>query len=112
MRQPTVFDQPLKVLPDNAGPRWYGNVDNRVEVVDARNHKFFVCIEVPTELFSFFREVGKIDSTVDIHLSLDEVEIKGRWLFSAYGGKYDLYDLWSYSPRSLPQFFLDPERRI
>jgi len=98
----TVFETPqAHLLPDPEGPRRYGNVDNLVDVaIGGRVRQ--VPIAVPTFLFTFMRDVAKIDRQTDVTLALDRMG--DRFVFSLLAGD-DLYDLWDYSYKGLPDCF-------
>lgn len=113
MRYPTtVFDRPQwNLLPDPRGARRYGVVDNRVEVVQGRA-SYAVYLAVPTELFTFLREVAQVTPDSSVTLSLDLVD--GFWIFSAMvdGASGDsLFDLWAYTHKQLPVWIPDRQYR-
>lgn len=113
MRYPTtVFDRPQwNLLPDPKGRRTYGIVDNLTEVVNGRA-SYRVCLSVPTELFTFLREVAKVTPDSSVTLSLDLVD--SFWIFSAMveGASGDsLYDLWAYTSKQLPEWMPDRQYR-
>lgn len=98
----TVFDKPQAVLlPDPFGPRFYANIDNRLDVAVGRGH--VVAVAVPTELFTFLKEVAKVSPEVIVNLGLDRQG--DRYVFSMLAGD-SLFDLWSYSRKSLPAWIL------
>lgn len=108
---PTVFDKPqFHLLPDHAGVRMYANVDNVMEVVThAGSHR--VAVAVPTGLFTLMRGVLKVPREARVNLALDELGESdgGKFLLSMMWGNEHLYDLWTYSPASLPPWILLPE---
>lgn len=122
MRHPvTVFDRPRwKLLPDPKSERYYGNVPNRLEIVDGRK-TWAVAIAVPTELFTLLREVWHVDATAHVSLHLDAVEVDHRrWFVLAVfvqetqGAQVSerLFDLWSYPKDGIPKWMSDPQYRL
>jgi hypothetical protein len=107
----TVFDRPqFGLLPDLAGPRQYGNVDNRMEV-HTRAGTWHVALAVPTGLFLLMKGVLSVSVDDAVSLSLDEGDDE-RYVFSLMVGTERLYDLWSYSTGSVPRWVFNPEYRI
>lgn len=104
----TVFDSPFPLQPDERGARFYGNVDNRLEVTDGDRH-WHVAVAVPTELFTYMREVMKVPPEETVTLALDRDE--DHYVFSALAGD-TLHDLWSYSRASVPGWLLAPAYRL
>ena len=105
----TVFDKPqAALLPDPAGARDYANISNIVDFADG-GRTWAVCVAVPTELFTFMKEVAKIPPEDAVTLSIDRVD-PDWYVFSLLRGE-DLYDLWHYSNMSLPAWLLDREYR-
>ena len=108
----TVFDRAQwKLLPDPKGPREYANVSNVLEIVSGRA-VIRVAVAVPTELFTFLREVAKSDPAHPVRLALDLV---GPWyVFSVFiAGEDDkLIDLWAYAARGLPEWMLMREYQL
>lgn len=99
----TVFDKPQAVLlPDPFGPRLYANIDNRLDVNVGRGHA--VAVAVPTELFTFLKEVAHVPPEIPVNLGItSEGE---RYVFFMIAGD-SLFDLWSYSRKSLPAWLTD-----
>lgn len=109
MALPTVFQSPqCSLVPDLKGRRMYANVDNRMSVTDG-DAEYHVLVVVPTGLFSIMKDVLKVAPEKDVSLSVDRLE--DRHVFSLLSGQDDLYDLWSYSEASLPQWILSGEYR-
>jgi hypothetical protein len=110
----TVFDKPQwTLLPDPQGARMYGNVSNALEVQLPRRTSFFVHLAVPTELFTFMREIAKVPPQAACSLSID-VNDDGMGLFCLlveHGGDWKLYDLWAWTRGSLPGWIMDREFR-
>lgn len=105
----TIFDSPpCNLQPDVSGPRWYANVDNRLEV-NIGGRPYTIAIAVPTELFTFLKEVAKVSPEEDVTLSLDKID--GRYVFAALAGD-SLHDLWYYSDASLPRWIRDRSRAL
>lgn len=103
----TVFDRPQwTLLPDPKGPRSYANVNNVLEIVRGRS-SVRVAVVVPTELFTLMREVFKVPPTSACSLSLDQVGTHFVFSLLADGEQPSLYDLWTYSAKSLPEWMLD-----
>jgi hypothetical protein len=104
MQQPvTVFDKPqAALLPDPIGPRFYANIDNRLDVGVGRGH--VVAVAVPTELFTFLKEVANVPSELPVSLGI--TKDGDRYVFFMIAGD-SLFDLWSYSRKSLPAWLLD-----
>lgn len=108
-RPATIYDQPLAgLLPDPEGPRFYGNVDNRLEV-NLGHAQHHVAVAVPTELFTFMLEVAKVPVETRVSLAIDHVG--GYYLFSLFTGDA-LYDLWVYTQNSLPPWLLSQTYRL
>lgn len=100
----TLFDQPtIKLLPDETGPRFYANVDNRIEVVRGRD-TYRVAVAVPTEFFTLMKEVCDITPDEEVTLAIDQDG--EHYVFSLLAGQR-LFDLWRYSERSLPVWITD-----
>lgn len=107
---PVLFDSPFPLLPDSAGARFYANVDNRLEVATARD-AWTIPVAVPTELFTFMREVAKVPPEETVTLGLDETEDGEHYVFSMLAGD-NLYDLWHWSRRSIPGWLLSRDHRL
>jgi hypothetical protein len=112
----TVFDRPqFALLPDFAGARVYGNVDNRLEV-HAPSHNpgtWHVALAVPTGLFPLMKGALAVGPEESVSLSLDEaVEDPPRYILGLLAGESRLYDLWSYSAGSVPRWVFNPEYRL
>ncbi len=106
-RPNTLFHKPeWLLLPDPEGPRPYANVDNRLEVISRDGQTYEVAVAVPTALFTLMRDVLKI--TREEHVTLS-IEFEDRWfLFSALTDTDRLFDLWYYTPATLPAWLRDP----
>lgn len=103
----TVFDRPQwTLLPDPKGPRVYGNVSNVLEIVRGRS-SVRVAIAVPSEIFTLMREVLKVPPSAACSLSLDQVDNHFVFSLLAEVEPLALYDLWTYSSKSLPDWMLD-----
>lgn len=107
-RPTTVFDTPqAKLFPDDEGVRQYGNISNRMEVVDG-DRVFYVAVAVPTFLFSFMAEVAKVPQDVQGTLSLEQID--EFYVFSLLVGD-TLYDLWPYTRNSRPAWVFSRDYR-
>lgn len=110
----TVFDRPQwTLLPDPQGQRKYGNVSNAMEVQLPGRASFRVCVAVPTELFTFMREVADVQPHAECSLAID-VNEEGQGLFCLlveYGGEGKLYDLWAWTRGAIPGWIMDREFR-
>ena len=105
----TIFDQPqAQLLPDSLGARYYANVSNALEVAIG-SRVYAVPLAIPSELFTLFREVCKFNKDVEITLALDLID--ERYIFSATQGA-SIFDLWSYSERSLPGWITNSAYRL
>lgn len=84
-------------------------MSNALEVVRGRS-VVRVAAVVNSTLFTLMREVFKIDPSAECSLSLDQVG--DHYVFSLYASAVGdrgehLYDLWSYTPKTLPAWLLD-----
>lgn len=109
----TIFESPKwNLVPDPKGARTYGIVTNALEVAGS-TRSYQVALAVPTELFTFLRDVAKATPEDKAALSLD---FCGQWrLFSVYvyGPRGDkLFDLWAYTESQLPAWILDRQYRL
>lgn len=111
-RPQTVYDAPqYKFLPDPHGRRFYANVDNRLDVTMG-SREYSVAVAVPTELFTYLREVAKVGRRSTVLLAIDQVGEGGEhFVYSMLCGD-KLHDLWVYSKASLPQWMLDPKYQL
>ena len=106
---PVFNSPPFRLLPDSAGPRWYANVDNRLEI-STDHGSYHVAVAVPAELFTLMLQVFKIAPEQDVSLAIDQ---EGeRYIFSLMFAGEELRDLWSYSRGSLPAWILSEEYRL
>lgn len=107
----TVFEQPqAKLTYDPSGPRRYGNVSNRLEIVDSLR-SWHVPIAIPTFLF-FWMYQTEIPREHDVTLSLDRIDLprgKAGYVFSALVDFPipQLYDLWTIPESSFPLWMRD-----
>lgn len=105
----TLFETPqATLLPDPTGPRWYANIDNRLEV-NAGGKPFHVAVAVPTMLFSLMADTMRVDRDTECTLAIDLVG--ERYVLSLLAGD-DLFDLWHYSKGSIPLWILDRKRAV
>lgn len=108
---PTLFRRPeWLLLPDPEGPRLYANVDNRLEIVDAKGRAHEVALAVPTAFFTLARDVLKI--TREEHVTLAIEPIYKSYVFSALTDTDRLFDLWSYTPSKLPDWMREDAYRL
>lgn len=107
-RPATVYDTPqYQLLPDAQGARFYANVDNRLEVT-MRGKSFMVAVAVPTELFTYMREVARVGPRSSVLLAIDQVGAEGDFfLYSMMCGD-KLHDLWVYTAAGFPAWMRDP----
>lgn len=111
MKPVTLFDSPQWPLLPDPEHRWYANVDNRLEIAQRSKTKF-VTVAIPTGLFTLMKSVCNVSTTESCTLAIDEYvsdSEEPRYLLSMHvtGGVEDrLYDLWTYSRGSLPQWML------
>lgn len=113
-RPVTLFPKPeWALLPDVEGVRPYANVDNRLEVTLHRE-TFDVALAVPTAWFTLARDHLKISREEQITLAIDALGgERVRWyVFSALSSAERLFDLWLYTPRTLPAWLLEPAYRL
>lgn len=112
----TVFPVPqFPLKPDEFGVRHYANVCNKMEVV-ASGGTYHVALAVPTGLFTVMKEVMKIPPGEEVKLLLIEDsevdavtdEEKQFYVFSLLYGENGLFDLWQYSPGTVPRWVFDP----
>lgn len=105
-----MFDKPFSpLLPDPEGARMYGNVSNRLEV-NAFGRSRLMPVAVPTELFTYMREVAKVPVETEVSLVIDEDDSDpdNTWyVFSLVVGA-EFHDLWAYSQASLPKWLMNP----
>jgi hypothetical protein len=106
-RTKTAFDTPQwRLLPDRKGPRYYGNVDNVLEVTNCGKTVGRYPVAVPTALFTYLAEVIKAPVHATVHLAADRVA--DGYVFSVFvqsRGYESLHDLWVY--RRLPDWVAD-----
>lgn len=105
-RPNTTFEKPeWPLIADPVGARFYANVDNRVARHYSNGRIKDVPVVVPTDLFTFMREVLKIDPVEDVQLYLvpdDKFYVLGM----TWGEKdTNVTDLWAYTATSLPAVF-------
>ncbi len=109
IQQPTAFEAPQwAILPDPRGAQRYANVDNLMEM-NIGGAVYHLAIAVPSELFTFLREVVRADRYDTVTLAIDK--IGERYAFSILVAD-QLFDLWTYSDRSLPAWMRDRSRAI
>lgn len=108
MRPSTVFDKPqADLVPDRQGHRWYGNVDNLLQITrGGREHSVYVA--VPTMLFPLMKEALRIAPDEAVTLSVDQ--LGEYYVFSLLAGDR-LFDLWCYSEKGLPPWLLSRDYR-
>lgn len=104
----TVFDKPqADLVPDRQGRRWYGNVDNLMQI-NAQGRKFDVFVAVPTMLFPLMKEALQIPPEEPVTLAIDQID--EYYVFSLLGGDR-LFDLWHYSQKGIPGWILHRDYR-
>lgn len=104
-----LFQTPqFRLLPDQQGHRRYANVDNLLEFA-TRDEIATAPVQVPASLFVLMKDVLRIKPESSVSLAVDEVEHdeEVRYVFSLFVDDRDVYDLWDYSPNSLPAWLLD-----
>lgn len=110
-RPSTLFPRPeWKLLPDLDGVRPYANVSNRMEVMDQRGRIYHVALAVPTGFFTLARDVLDIAITESVDLG---IAAEGRYfVFTAVIDTNRLFDLWYYTPATLPDWITDTAYRL
>lgn len=101
----TLFEKPeYELIPDEAGPRFYANVDNRIHRQYGSGAVKERPVVVPTALFTLMRETLKIapEDEVTLYLVPDE----DYYVFGMAWGDNDnnVADLWFYTGKTLPPF--------
>lgn len=105
----TIFDNPqAPLVPDRRGHRFYGNVDNAMSVVAGRT-PYLVHVAVPTMLFPLMKETLRIPPESEALLGLDLVD---KWYVLSIMSGNRLFDLWRYTPSTLPPWLLSREYRV
>lgn len=104
-----LFQTPqFRLLPDPQGHRLYANVDNLLEIA-TQEGLATAPVQVPASLFVLMKDVLRVKPESSVSLAVDEVE-QGedvRYVFSLLVDDQQIYDLWDYSPNSLPAWLLE-----
>jgi len=115
-RPVTLFPKPeWRLLPDVEGVRSYANVNNRLEVnLRGGAETYDVALAVPTAWFTLARDHLKISREEQITLAIDALgKERIRWyIFSAMSSADRLFDLWLYTPSTLPAWIMEPAYRL
>lgn len=97
----TAFDAPqFPLIPDEA-PRYYANVDNRLQMVFLDGRIFTRPVVVHTSLFTMMRDVFKVPVEDEVTLYVSEVTPE-RYAFGMMWGEEEFVDLWPYTKGTLP----------
>lgn len=110
-RPVTLFPSPeWPLLPDPEGPRFYANVDNRLEVIAQDGSTHEVALAVPTAWFTLARDVLNVTREESVSLA---IEYHTRWfIFSALTDTNRLFDLWAYTAGNLPSWLSEEPYRL
>lgn len=108
---PTVFDYPVWQLRHHPVEEMYANVSNKVKVDSPTSAEGAdsVLIAIPTQLFSYLKDVEKvtIEDKVSLYLDYDRDGNQPCWIFGFRVFSEDGYrytDLWTYTDSQLPDF--------
>ncbi len=102
-----VFDKPWTIV----GAKEPGELvviaglSNKVNIWK-EGKKWNAFITIPTEIFTFMRDVGKTIDLTDYTFYVD-VETKMGRCYMGIAGKPECFDLWYYTPSNIPTWLAD-----
>ncbi len=112
MNIPTTFASPQFHLVPDRMVRNYANVSNRLEIA-GRSSTWAAAVCIPTSLFTLTKSAWGVSPSDSMSLAIDEIQVEDdtAYLLSLLvikqSGEESLYDLWTYSPASLPRWMFD-----